>query len=121
MSLRPDMRFLEKMAWIVVLAAFTSLEVEAIKTNDNEIKATRDAQNQHFQEIVTELTTSLATSKSQHESTVTHVNGVLKTTLQVAATARTNLDEVTGNGSHPCVVPDTIAMNPDEATIPLTI
>lgn len=109
MSLRPEMRFLEKIAWIFILVAFTVLEFEAIKTNDDETKKTRDAQNQHFQEIVGELTTSLATSKSQYESTTDHVNGVLKTTQKVAATAQTNLDEVVGTGSHPCVVPDAIA------------
>ena len=36
MSLRPEMRFLEKIAWIFILVAFTVLEVEAIKTNDDE-------------------------------------------------------------------------------------
>jgi hypothetical protein len=100
MSLRPDMAFPEKLAWVLILVAFTHLEVEAIRVNDKETQKTRDDQNQHFQEIVDKLTGSLNTGKTQYDSTIAHVNGVLEKTQQVAATAQTNLDEVVGKGSH---------------------
>lgn len=86
----------EKFAWVAILIAFTVLEVRAIKESDAENRGVRESQNAKFQEIATGLQTSISQGMSQYQSTISHVDGVLKTTQDVAATAKQDLVDVTG-------------------------
>jgi hypothetical protein len=115
----------ERAFWSAVMIGLTLVELWSIRRDQKERDAEQAfarCEEQHsFEGIVQGLTEGIQTSKDQYSSTITHVDGVLEKTQQVAATAQTNLDEVVGKGSHPCVVPDTLAMDPEGATIPLNI
>jgi hypothetical protein len=116
----------ERAFWSAVMIGLTLLELWSIhrdqKERDAEQTFARCEEQHSFEGVLNGLTEGIQKSKAQYSSTITHVDGVLKTTQEVAATSRTNLNEVIGKGSHPCVIPDTIAMNPDgRATIPLII
>ena len=106
MSVRPPkMHFAEKIAWIVVLVAFTVLEVHSIKVSDKNNENVRNAQNTAFGGIAESLKTSIDTSKTQYTSTITHVDGVLTKTQQVASLAKQSLENITGGNSFAHVTP----------------
>jgi hypothetical protein len=97
MSVRPPkMHPAERFAWVGILIALAVLEVWAIGRNDKAAETIRDSQNQAFQRIVDGLKESIATSKNEYDSTIGHLNGVLKTTKEVAALAKKNLENTTG-------------------------
>jgi hypothetical protein len=119
-SIRLDMKGMkgpERVAWIVVFSILTYQEYAAIDRNDKQNIADRQAQNEqnlgdrkaqneHFEAITKELTDSLTTSRTQYKSTITHVDGVLKTTRSVASLAKENLENLTGADTYAYVVPD---------------
>lgn len=70
MSVRPEMHIFEKMAWIVILIAFTVLEVRAIGKSDEDNKTQRDAQNQKFDLIAKGLTDAYTLSQQQFSETM---------------------------------------------------
>jgi hypothetical protein len=72
MSIRPDMHPAEKFAWVVVLVAFTILEVLAIGRSDKDSKDARDSQNQEFQAIAGGLKTEDDGLKKAIEQTTAH-------------------------------------------------
>ena len=94
------------------------LELWAIRQDqiqhDRELKLANCKQLEQFQGIANGLKSSVATSYSQFQTTLGHVDSVLKTTQEVASVSKTNLAEVSGEGSHPCVVPDESAMPADK-------
>jgi hypothetical protein len=96
MSVRPKMHPAEKFAWVAVLIAFTILEVHAIRVSDAKNEGTLNEQNQVFKGIADGLKTSMETSKGQYDSTISHVDGVLKTTQNVARLSKEDLEDVTG-------------------------
>jgi hypothetical protein len=108
MSVRPKMHPAEKFAWVAVLVAFTILEVLAIKVSDQRNEDTRKAQNAAFGVIAEGLRTSIAASKGQYDSTIGHVDGVLKTTQSVASLAKSSLENITGGDSYAYMYPDFI-------------
>ena len=105
MSLRPEMRLLEKAAWVVILVAFTVLEVRAINRNDEENRKARDRQNESFNAIVQKLESSARTSEGQYASTISHVDDVLGTTESVANLAKESLEDITGGNSFAYLAP----------------
>jgi hypothetical protein len=118
MSVRPEMHFMEKCAWIILLITFTILEVRAISRNDQENKAVRDQQNREFSDIAKGLKDSVSISQSQYDSTIGHVDGVLKTTQGVAEVAQKALVNITGANSYPYVIPDTETLRKGSAGTP---
>jgi hypothetical protein len=115
----------ERAFWSALMIILTVVELWSIRRDQKERDAEQAfarCEEQHsFEGVLNGLTEGIQKSKAQYSSTITHVDGVLEKTQQVAGTAQTNLDEVVGKGSHPCVVPDTIAMDPDNPIIPLNI
>ena len=110
MSLRPKMLPAEKFCWVVVLVAFTVLEVIAIKRGDESAKSDRQARNDEFSRIANRLETAITASKSQYDSTINRVDSVLTTAQGVAETAKTSLDQISGSGSYPCIHPNVLEL-----------
>lgn len=115
MSVRPKMHFPEKITWVAVLVTLTCLEVRAIKRSDAENAAIRDKQNAAFRVIVDDLKTSIQNGKDQYTRTIEHVDtvsdhvdGVAKTTQQVAEVAHSDLLAVTGGDSYAYVYPTAV-------------
>jgi archaellum component FlaF (FlaF/FlaG flagellin family) len=118
MSVRPDMHFAEKIAWIVLLVTFTILEVHTIKLSDHKNEDIRDAQNKAFDKIAEGLKASIETSKTQYDSTITHVDSVLTATQQAANLAKDTLQNLTGGNGVAYIAPQP----PDEdGNVPLAI
>ena len=88
----------EKTAWVVILVAFTVLEVFAIRRADKVNEDARIHQNEAFQAIADGLKISMGASKSQYDSTIDHVNAVLSTTQDAVAS-------ITGADSYALIVP----------------
>jgi hypothetical protein len=109
------MPFREKLIWIFVLIAFTILEVSAIKRSDREAREYRDSQNRTFDEIATDLKTSIANSGGQYRSTIALVDGVLTRTEKLDALARKSLENITRGDSYIAMIPD-VAYSGDEIT-----
>jgi hypothetical protein len=113
----------EKAAWTAILALLLWLELRSIRLDqtqhDREQEFARCVQLKSFQAIADTLGVSMKASKSQYESTLSHVNGVATTTQTVANLAKESLDSVAGTGSYPCIVPQDHQNFSDE--IPLTI
>jgi hypothetical protein len=117
MSVRTKMHPSEKFAWVAVLVVFAILEVRAINKSDETNEAIRNGQNQKFQDIADGLQKSVDTSKKQYDSTITHVEGVLKTTNQVGLLAAKNLENVTGGDAFAYVFPSVISEGNDLVTL----
>ena len=80
MSLRVDkMRPAEKTAWVVILVAFTILEVCAIRRADKNNEDVRVQQNEAFKVIADGLKGSIAASQTQFETTMGGINTTLNT------------------------------------------
>ena len=56
MSVRPEMMFYEKAAWVLLLVVFAVLEVRAIDRSDKESMQLRDAQATKFENILLDIT-----------------------------------------------------------------
>ena len=97
MSIRPQMRTLEKITWIAVLITFAVLEVTAIKRSDEESRAKLKEQNDKFELIADGLKTAITNGASQYKDTVDHINSVSKTTQQVGTLAKRNLEATKQN------------------------
>jgi hypothetical protein len=107
MSLRPEMHPLEKFAWVIILVAFTILEVHAINVGDKKNEAILTTQKLAFQSIADGLASSITASKGQYDSTIKHVDGVLTTTQGVSSLTTKTLRNITGGNSYPRVIPGT--------------
>ena len=105
MSVRPEMGSPEKMCWVALLIAFTLLEVRAINKGEEDSRVARNEQNRAFEAIVQDLKGSMEASNGQYESTIGHVDTVLKTTNQVANLAKDNLENLTGGNSAAYLAP----------------
>ena len=105
MSIRPAMHPAEKTVWVIVLVAFAILEVHAIHIGDQKSQATIEEQKKAFSDIGDGIKNSVAANKGQYDSTISHVDGVLKTTQDVARLSKTNLNTLTGGESFGYVVP----------------
>ena len=105
MSIRPAMHPAEKTTWVIVLVAFAILEVHAIHIGDQKAQATIDEQKKAFSDIGEGIKNSITANKGQYDSTISHVDGVLKTTQGVADLASRNLESVTGGDSYGYVIP----------------
>jgi hypothetical protein len=70
MSVRPEMHFYEKLAWILVLISFTILEVRAIVKSDQENFANLINQNSKFKETNDSLFWLYILSQSQFTDTM---------------------------------------------------
>jgi hypothetical protein len=96
MSLRPEMHVWEKCAWIIVLIAFTILEVHAIGVSDKNNEGVRDRQNKAFDDIAKKLTDSDHDNKQHFDETMGRFESVYDKTKQAADTAREAINTITG-------------------------
>lgn len=67
-GLRPEMRFLEKLAWIAILITFTVLEVRAINASDAANIKKQEALNSEFRTIADSLNTTVRLQQSLLQS-----------------------------------------------------
>jgi hypothetical protein len=114
LAMKLGMKGPEMAGWLTVFLFFTLLELSAIKRNDQQNIDDRNAQNAHFKDIADELTQSLKTSREQYDSTISRVDGVLKTTRSVASLAKENLENVTGGDTYAYVVPNGYGVPSDQ-------
>jgi hypothetical protein len=139
MNFSGELRGFGKFLWLCILFWLLLIENHAIDKERTDASKAQVAflQNQHdsFKRVTDQATTNFATTTGALTSAIAglgqiigstqeiaqQAEGILKTSQRVAATSQENLDEVTGKGSHPCVIPNTIAMRPDGAEIPFVI
>ncbi|MGA2652154.1 MAG: hypothetical protein ABSF28_16600 [Terracidiphilus sp.] len=114
MSVHPDLRPWQKFIYLLLIGAFIVIEFRAIRSdrlaNDTAQAGIRDLENAKFDSIAKSLQDSIDLGKGQYASTIGHVDSVLQKTNAVASIAQANLNDVSGEGSHPCVRPDGLAM-----------
>ena len=114
----------QKVLWATVMIVLTGFELWAIKGDGKERDAeqafTRCEEQNRFEGIVNNLNKGIAVSKTQYDSTITHVDGVLKTTQTVASLAKENLEDVTGGDTYAYVVPEVFGVN-DKKELPFHI
>ena len=85
------------------------LELWAIRQDqrerDSEQANLRCEERQSFQAIADSLSNSITQAGEQYKSTITHVDGVLTTTQDVASLSRRSLENITGGDSYGYVLP----------------
>lgn len=106
---RGKMGRLEKAAWMAFLAILLILEIRSIHLDqvqhDREKALASCEELRSFQEIASTLKSSIAASQTQFDTTIGHVDSVLKTTQNVASLSQKNLNNITGGDSYAYVVP----------------
>jgi len=99
----------ERAIWTALLAILLFLELRSIRLDqiqhDREQAFASCEQLQSFQKLAATLESTAAASKSQYESTIGQVNGILGKTQTIAGLAERNLQNVTGGKSFGFVVP----------------
>lgn len=101
----------EKAIWTSVLFVLVFLEVRTLyldrDQHDREQAQARCEQIERFGQIADGIKQSIDQSQKQYEGTISHVDGVLSTTQNVAALAKKNLESITGGSSFAYVIPFT--------------
>ncbi len=112
----------EKAIWTALMAILLFLELRSIHLDqiqhDREQAFAACKQLQSFQKLASTLDSTAAASKSQYESTIGKVNGVLTKTDAIAGLAEQNLNNVTGGKSFGFVVPQVAG---ESVPIPLLV
>jgi hypothetical protein len=122
----------EKAVWTAVMFALLLLELRTLyldrDEHDRQQEYAQCQQLHSFQSIADTLKSSITTAQGQYQSTITHVDGVLVKTQEVAGVAKKNLDAITGGDSFGYVIPsltdrgDPIAMlTHNDGNQPLTV
>ena len=106
---RTDIGRREKAVWTITFTIFLLLEILAIHLED--VKHEREQQFaqcenlRQFQDVAETLHRSIAINQENYDSTIGHVDGVLKKTKEVSILAQSNLENVTGGDSFAYVYP----------------
>jgi len=112
MSIHNDMDDLRKFFWLLIIALLLSAEVRAIGKDRNESHAQylkdRKAQDDAFGIIQQDQKVEFSQIVAGFGSTQQKVDGVLKTTEQVAGVSKENLLNLTGGDSYAYVYPSPI-------------
>ena len=99
----------EKAVWSTAMFALLLLELRTLyldrDEHDRQQEYAQCQQLHSFQAIADTLKTSIGIAQGQYRTTIKHVDGVLKTTQEVAGVAKKNLDAVTGGDSFGYVIP----------------
>lgn len=110
--IRTDIGKREKAVWTAVLALLLWAELRSIHLDqiqhDREQDFARCEQLESFKAIATALGDSIKTSQNQYESTISHVDGVARTTQEVSSLAKKNLQNVTGGDSYAYLLPEPV-------------
>lgn len=100
---------IEKALWTLLMIALLALELRTLSLDRQE--HVRDQalaechQLESLKTLVGESEKAMTLSQTQYGSTIGHVDGVLKTTQNVAKLSQENLEEVTGGDSYSYVYP----------------
>ncbi|MEO6802448.1 MAG: hypothetical protein ABI197_04285 [Granulicella sp.] len=104
----------EKALWTFLMLAFFLLELRTLyldrSEHDRDQAFARCEELKSFQDIANALKLSISQAQSEYGSTISHVDDVLTTTRGVASTAKSNLDQISGKDSYPCIVPQSHAV-----------
>ncbi len=124
MSLRGEMQEKEKVAWILLLFGFLSLELTSInkerKTNEDMQAQIRWQESQHFQRIGDDIRSGIKRVTSQGEQEFRETIGQQSKHFDATmAKEQANIDEATGGKSYVIVYPD-FTPNKDN-TFPLLV
>jgi hypothetical protein len=104
MSVHDDMKGWQKGLWMLIIGAFLITELRAISKDRAEIQhqaiVDRQAQYSAFAVVLQKQNEQFAATGRGFSSTYTRVDGVLKTTQQVAELSKENLSNITGGNSY---------------------
>jgi hypothetical protein len=121
MSVR-EMKVLGKITWVVLLICLLITEFRAINKdraeNERQQREFFEEQKAGFTGIATQASNNFAGTTAGLTTAINGLKGVLNTTEGVARLSRENLEELSGAGAHPCVVPQPA---PNGSAIPLVI
>jgi hypothetical protein len=114
----------EKIIWTLVVFALLWTELRAIN-KDHGINAEKEAvarteQLTNFRAIADGINTTIKQSQQQFDASMAKTSQLLDTTQKVSNLAKENLVNITGEGSHPCIVPQSHAVTHDGA-VPLVV
>ncbi len=112
MSIRGEMQGKEKVAWMLLLFAFLSLELTSINTerraNEEMQSQARWQEAQRFQKIGDDISSGLkdvvAQSEQQFKKTIQQQSRQFASTMKIE---QQNVDQITGGQSYAIVLPDT--------------
>jgi hypothetical protein len=114
---------LEKVLWTLAMFALLALELRTLyldrDEHDAEQALARCRDLESFQAIANKLDGSIRQAQGQYQSTIAEVNNVLKTTQSAASLAKNSVDQLSGKGSYPCIVPQSHAVV--DGKIPLVL
>ncbi len=100
----------EKAAWTLLMFILVGLEIRTLyrerAEHDREQEFARCQQLRSFESIADSLKSAITISQGQYQSTLKHVDGVLKTTEDVSRLAKKSLDNLTGGESFGYVIPN---------------
>jgi hypothetical protein len=123
MAFRSEAGGFEKFVCMLVLIAFLLLEFQSIDQERLEAAykegVIRDAETKHFAEIAQGIEDTLRNSELQFRATMEKENSVLATTQTVGELTKRNLESVSGEGSVPCIIPQSHAVV--NGTVPLVV
>ena len=122
MSVHPDLRAWQKFVYLLLIAGFLVTEFRAIRKDHDESDAKQalffQQQKTGFQEVATQAGQNFAATTAGLTTAINGLNDVLNTTESVAQLSKESLEEISGSGAHPCIVPQP-ALN--GSPIPLVI
>jgi hypothetical protein len=108
MSLRGEMQGKEKVAWMLLLFAFLSLELTSIRIDrraNEEMQAqSRWQEAEHFRKIGDDIKSGVKESERQFKETVRQQSRQFSATMKIE---QQNVDQITGGKSYAIVLPNT--------------
>lgn len=102
----------ERIAWLFLAVILSIVAIRAV----NEEDAQRERQ---FIAVVEGLNATIQASTQQFRATMNKENSILDTTKQAAELSRENLASLSGEGSYPCIVPQSHAVV--NGSVPLVV
>jgi len=103
---------LERAGWLSLIAIVSLVAIRAV----NEEDAQRERQ---FTAVIERLNTTIQKSTQQFQKTMNKENSILDTTKQAAELSKENLASLSGEGSYPCIVPQSHAVV--NGSVPLVV
>jgi len=105
MSLRGEMRLLEKASWMLIIALLLVSEFAAIRKSDEQAASDRKKQDESFELVLKKEDESFKQTLQGFRDETTHATTILGTAQRVANIAKTNLENLTGGDSYAYMAP----------------